>query len=255
MSVALDKDKLTARIETQTQGHVLAEARRLNAAAARSDAAPVADVLTEVYDTPDEKWPAARLRTVVLALRRDYVAALLPHLDEATHTVSPDAPSDDDLRERLKRSSATFATMARSNQHKSWFEFFTRRDMTPTERDDAMTMFELRVAVEQGKISEEDAKAEWSKTRAGVMQKARALERLDELKGAAAEGARPTRKQVKEARAAADAVTRAEAEAREPSRRVRGRPGVDGRALAERFAARRAAGAGEKAAGEEGEGV
>lgn len=210
------RDKLRANIETRTQEHVLKEATRLNRRAARDAAAPTAEVLTEVFETPDEVWPVAKVRTVVMSLRKDYMRALLPYMNLADRTFAADAPSDDDLRARLAASSSMYATLARANQHKHWFEFFTDRTRSNGERDDAYALMELRVGVETGRLTEEEALAEVSRTRAGALQKARALEHMDELRAA---GKAPSKAQIRAARAAIAAVKRADEPRRKAGKR------------------------------------
>lgn len=213
-----------AALETKTESHILDAVKRQNEIAARDEDAPLAEALTEVFETPDEVWPVARVRTVVLSLRRDYLRMIKPYLHEEDKTFAADTPTDDELRARLVASSATYATLARSNQYKHWFEFFARRELTPQEKTDALSMMELRVAVEEGKITEADALAHLSKTRAGVLQKARALEHLDELKAA---GKAPTKAQVRATKAAIAA-----AKAADEPRRGSGKRGIPPAVLA-----------------------
>lgn len=199
--------KLRAKIEAQTQAYVLSEAERVNRRAATDVAAPTAEVLGEVFDRPDEVWPVARVKTVVVSLRKDYMRMLLPHLNLDTREIAADAPTDETLRERLIRSSTTYATLARSNQHATWFKFFTDRTRTDKDRKDAFSIFEMRVAVENGKITEAEATAQLSQTRAGILAKERALQHLDEIK---ASGRNISKKQERDARAAVAAAKKAE---------------------------------------------
>lgn len=194
---------LRAKIEAQTEKFILDEATRVNRAAAHDESAPTAEVLTEVFDTPDEVWPVARVRTVIMSLYKDYVRALLPHLNLETREIAADAPSDDDIRARLVASSTTYATLARANQHATWFKFFTDRTRTDADRATVYDMMELRVAVENGRLSEAEATARLSRSRAGVLAKARALERMDELKAA---DAVPSRKKIREVREAVETL-------------------------------------------------
>jgi hypothetical protein len=196
-------DKLRAKIEASTQAHVLAEAMRINKASANSDSAPTAEVMSEVFETPEEIWLVSRVRTVAQSLYKDYLRMLLPYIDADTRTIAKDAPSDDDLRETLARSSKTYATFAKSNQHATWFKFYTDRTRTNADRETVAEMLELRVAVETGQLTEQEAKIKLSTSRAGVLAKARALENIDKLKDA---GIEPTRRQIKETHAAVKAI-------------------------------------------------
>lgn len=169
------------------------EAERANRLAAKDSKAPLMEVLTEEYETPDEIWPVAKVRTVVTSLHNDFVRMMLPYLNMEDRTYAPDTPSDDVLRERLKKSSATYAMLSRSNQHKHWFEFYTDRERTREDLAEGYRIMELRVAVEAGKMTDEEALAELTRTRAGALQKARALKSDPTL----------TKRQVKDAKEAA----------------------------------------------------
>lgn len=228
--------KLRGKIEMQTQSHIMKMADRINRVAAKDETAPVAEVLTEVFDKPDEVWPVAKVRTVVLSLYKDYLRMLLPYLDEATHTIAADAPTDEELRERLLRSSTTYATLAKAHQHANWFKFFTDRTRSKADREEAAGLLELRVAVETGRLSEAEATAQLSHTRAGVLAKARALENLDALKAA---GTAPSKQQIRDARASIAALKKAEKaeKAEEPRRRGKGTRGIPPARLAELRAA------------------
>ena len=209
-NVTLPNEKLKARIETQTQAHLLEEAERINRAAEADPSKPRAEVMQEVFDTPDERWPSTKVRTVVMSLHRDYMRMLAPYLNLRTREIAADAPSDEELRLRLQRASKTYATLSRGNQHATWFRVFTDRNETPENRETAYSIIDLGIAVENGRISQEEARAQLSQSRAGILAKARALERLADLETACAA---PTKAQIKETRAAYKAVKAADAAA------------------------------------------
>jgi hypothetical protein len=204
--------KLRAQIEQRTQAHVLAEAARINKAAESSASAPTAEVLSEVFETPEEVWQASRVRTVAQSLYKDYLRLLLPYIDAEKRVISKDAPSDEELRKILAASSKTYATFSKSNQHATWFKFYTDRTKTNADRETIAEMLELRGAVETGQLTEAEAQARLSSSRAGVLAKARALQNMQQLKEA---GVEPTRKQIKDTQAAYKAI---QAEDRERAR-------------------------------------
>jgi hypothetical protein len=218
-------DKLRAKIEASTQAHVLAEATRMNRAAASSTTAPTAEVMAECFETPDAVWPAAKVRTVAQSLHKDYLRLLLPYIDVDTRTIARAAPTDDDLRATLVASSQTYKTFAQSNQHATWFKFYTDRTRTNGDRETVAELFELRVAVETGQLTEDEAKQKLSASRAGVLAKARALENVDKLKDA---GIHPTRKQIKDTQHAVKLMKAEDAAAAAKARRVAARAGGAG---------------------------
>jgi len=230
-------DKLRAKIEASTQAHVLAEAARMNRAAEASTTAPTAEVMAECFETPDVVWPAAKVRTVAQSLHKDYLRLLLPYIDVETRTIARAAPSDDELRETLVASSKTYKTFAQSNQHATWFKFFTDRTRTNGDRETVAELFELRVAVETGQLTEDEAKQKLSASRAGVLAKARALENVDKLKEA---GIHPTRKQIKETQLAVRAMKAEDAAAAASARRATARAAGAGAGAGPGAARRRA---------------
>lgn len=196
-------DKLRARIEAGTQAHILEQAARINKAAAQSETAPTAEVMSEVFETPDEVWLVSRVRSVAQTLYKDYLRLLLPYVDVEKKTIAKGAPTDDDLRQQLIEMSKTYDTFAKSNQHKTWFNFYTDRTRTDADRETVAEILDLRMAVERGELTEQEARVKLSTSRAGVLAKARMLENKAALE---ASGITPTKKQIKETRAALQAM-------------------------------------------------
>lgn len=128
------------------------------------------------YETPNRLISPQEVRTTITALRRVFQTLVASHMTrlrandevalaaiqsgrELEEEVRSRMPTNEKLRDAIKRQSAVFAEFALNNQNKKTFEAVCSYELTPRKFQDMLDLCRLREIVEEGHLTAENGRA------------------------------------------------------------------------------------------------